>query len=49
MGYLLKSYLPYANGKVVWNEAYLGAAASDMTLSKFDNTVVNKLGINAML
>ena len=46
--HLLKSYLPYANGKVVWNEAYLGAAASDMTLSKFDNTVVNKLGINAI-
>lgn len=46
--HLLKSYLPYNNGKVVWNEAYNGASASDMTLSKFDNTVVSKIGANSI-
>lgn len=46
--HLLKSYLPYSNGKVIWNEAYNGASAGDMTLSKFDNTVVSKIGVNSI-
>ena len=46
--HLLKSYLPYSGGKVIWNESYSGASASDMTLSKFDSTVVQKVGVNAI-
>ena len=41
---LLQSYLPISNGNVIWNQAYNGASASEMTLSKFDEGVKNKLG-----
>lgn len=41
---LLQSYLPISNGNVIWNQAYNGASASEMTLAKFDEGVKNKLG-----
>lgn len=46
--HLLKSYLPYGDNKVIWREAYNGASETDMTLSKFDNTIVNKIGVNSI-
>lgn len=36
---LLQSYLPISNGNVIWNQAYNGASASEMTLAKFDEGV----------
>jgi hypothetical protein len=39
---LLKSYLPFENGNVVWNTQYNGVAAENMTLSKYDSTIASK-------
>ena len=36
-GCLVKSYLPYENGKVIWNEPYKGVNAKRMTLSEFNS------------
>lgn len=33
--YVLKSYLPCENGKVIWNTAYKGLSAEQMTLKNF--------------
>lgn len=41
---LLKSYLPYENGAVVWNTEYEGLSAEQMTLRGFGQQEFNKVG-----
>lgn len=42
-GLLPKTYLPYKNGKVIWNEAYKGVSASGMTLRNFGDKEWNQI------
>ena len=42
---VLKSYLPAdSSGKPIWGTSYNGASAEEMTLEKFDGTVIQKIG-----
>jgi hypothetical protein len=43
---LLKSYLPFDNGEVVWNKAYNGAPPEAMTLKSFNSLAANLAGID---
>ena len=43
--YYPKSYLPMENGEVVWNKAYKGNSASQMTLTNFSKKEWNNLGL----
>lgn len=40
----LKSYIPYSNGKIIWNQAYKGLSAEQMTLRKFDKSCFSVIG-----
>lgn len=41
---LIKSYLPYVNGQIMWNTPCGTASANEMTLEKFDYSVAAKAG-----
>lgn len=41
---LIKSYLPFVNGQIIWNIPHGTATASEMTLEQFDYTVAAKAG-----